>query len=111
MSLPENWTDKIFQKLTLAYGRDFTGRWEGIPLDEVKADWAHELAGYQQSPHAISYALQNLPAKPPTVYEFRSICQRATAMPAPQLDAPRANPEIVRKSIDEARALLSRAKS
>lgn len=29
MSLPAAWIDKIFTKLTLAYGRDFLGRWEG----------------------------------------------------------------------------------
>ena len=109
MSLPTPWIEKCFQKLVLAYGREFTSRWEGIPLDEVKADWAHELSGYQQSPWAISYALQNLPAKPPTVYEFRAICQRAIAPPAPRLDAPAANPEVVRKAMAEARALLGRA--
>ena len=111
MNLPTTWCDKIFQKLTLAYGRDFTGRWEGIPLIEVKSDWAHELAGYQDAPHAISYALQNLPVKPPTVYEFRAICQRAQTPPAPRLNAPMADPAVVRKAIAEARALLTRASS
>ena len=66
MTMPSSWVDKIFQKLTLVYGRDFLGRWEGVPLEEVKDDWAHELSGYENAPAAISYALQNLPPKPPT---------------------------------------------
>lgn len=111
MSLPMPWIEKIFQKLALTYGRDFIGRWEGIPLEEVKADWAHELSGYQQSPNAIHYALTNLPLKPPTVYEFRAICQRAQSVEAPRIEPPRADPVLVRKCLDEARALLTRAKA
>ena len=29
MSPPDLWIDKIFTKLTLAYGREFIGRWKG----------------------------------------------------------------------------------
>lgn len=113
MSLPQPWVEKIFQKLSLVYGRDFLGRWDGIPLEEVKADWAHELSGYQQSPSAISYALQNLPPKPPTVLEFLAICRRAPASNTPALEAPSATytPEVARKALAEARALLMRAKA
>lgn len=78
MNLPAHWVDKIFTKLTLAYGRDFLGRWEGVSLVDVKADWAHELAGYQNAPDVLAYVLQNLPAgKPPTVYDFRLMCSNA----------------------------------
>ena len=111
MTMPSSWVDKIFQKLTLTYGRDFLGRWEGIPLDEVKADWAHELDGYQNAAHSIHYALTHLPAKAPTVIEFRSLCRLSPAKEAPRLDAPKASPELVRKCIAEARALLTRAKA
>lgn len=113
MSMPTLWVEKIFQKLILAYGRDFTGRWEGVPMDEVKADWAHELDGYENSPHAIAYALQNLPLKPPTVYEFRMICRNAPAKPVPMLERASATytPEVAKKALAEARALLSRARA
>ena len=80
MSLPSNWIDTIFSKLTLIYGRDFAGRWEGMNIADVKADWAHELDGLDASPQRIAYALKNLPAsKPPTVLEFRAT---AWKMPA-----------------------------
>lgn len=113
MSLPDDWTDKIFQKLTLAYGRDFTGRYEGIPLEEVKADWAHELSGYLRSPHSLAYALQHLPNKPPNVFEFRAICCNAPSEPMPALEGPVATytPAVRDAALAEVRALLKRAKT
>lgn len=82
MSLPEPWVDRIFSRLTLVYGTDFTRRWEGIEPDVVKADWARELSAYQQAPGAISYALENLPAdKPPNVLQFKALCMRAPSTP------------------------------
>lgn len=89
MSLPADWVDKIFTKLSLAYGRDFIGRWEGLDLADVKADWGHELAGFAAHPDAIAYALKHLPSKvPPTVLEFRDIARKAPAPVLPRLDAP-----------------------
>lgn len=114
MSLPLPWVEKIFQKLSLVYGRDFLGRWEGIPIEDVKSDWAHELSGYQQSPDAISYALQHLPNKPPTVLEFRTICQAAPrVVKATMIEKSPGTytPEVARKALAEARALLTRAKA
>ena len=96
MSLQTAWVDKIFTKLTLAYGRDFLGRWEGVSITDVKTDWAHELAAFGQWPEAIAHALSNLSAKPPTVYEFREIAYKCHREKPMQLEAPaKQNPEIV----------------
>lgn len=100
--------DVVFKKLSLVYGRDFTGRWEGLDLVDVKSDWCHELAGFEKHPYAIKYALQNLPQKPPTVLEFRAIARRAPEPDKPLLESPKANPEIAHKAIAEARRLLNR---
>lgn len=95
MSLPSPWVDRIFDKLTLVYGQAFLRRWQDLDIEAVKTDWAHELSGLQQSPRAITYALQNLPPeKPPTVLEFRAICRRTppevfVALPAAKLDPDR----------------------
>lgn len=96
MSLPDPWIDKIFTKLTLAYGREFIGRWEGLELAAVKTDWGHELAAYAQSPHAIAFALQNLPPdRPPTVLQFRAICRQAKSQDVQRLPEPPADPARV----------------
>lgn len=99
MSLPSAWTDKIFTKLTLAYGRDFLSRWEGLDVGDVKSDWSHELSGFDAYPEAIAYALANLPPKPPSVIEFRAIARRAPLSEAPRLEAPKADPVKVAAEI------------
>lgn len=99
MSLPAEWIDRIFTKLTLAYGRDFLSRWEGVALADVKADWAHELAGYQYAPEVIAFVLEHLPAgKPPTVYDFRLMCTNAPRKTENQLEY-RADPARVAEQI------------
>jgi hypothetical protein len=99
----------VFKKLSLRYGRDFLVRWEGLDLADVKSDWAHELDGFESAPHAIHYALQNLPdSKPPNVAEFRAIARSAPSPVALRIEAPRANPEIVRAELLKAKAALTR---
>lgn len=103
MSLPSVWVDRIFEKLSLVYGRDFLSRWEGLELDDVKADWAHELAGMVVRPERIKYALDHLPAsKPPTVLDFRAICMMASFDELPALPAPM-NEEEIRMNIKKIR--------
>lgn len=101
MSLPLSWVDKIFTKLTLAYGRQFLGRWEGLDMDAVKFDWAEELSRFQQNPQAIAYALENLPLDaPPTALQFRAICIRRPdanlSLPSPKADPERVAEEIAK---------------
>lgn len=96
MSLPLPWVDKIFLKLTLIYGRDFIGRWEGLEISDVKTDWGHELAGFENWPEAIAHALANCPpGKPPTVLEFRDLARKAPRAKVPALPEPKADPDRV----------------
>lgn len=86
MALPLPWVNRIFDKLMLVYGRDFVGRWDGVPIDSVKADWAHELSGFEERPEAIKHALLHLnPARSPTVLEFRALAANAPLQSAAQL--------------------------
>ena len=109
MSLPDAWVDRIFEKLTLVYGRAFLDRWRDIDIAAVKADWAHELAGMQQHPHMIAYALEHLPpGEPPTVLQFRDIARK---MPPPKvdlLDAPKVDCDRVAALLAQAREKLTR---
>lgn len=96
MSLPLQWVDKIFLKLTLIYGRDFIGRWEGLEIADVKTDWGHELSGFENWPEAIAHALATCPpGKPPTVIEFRELARKAPRAKVPALPEPAASPERV----------------
>jgi len=108
MSLPETWVDRIFTKLSLVYGHQFLSRWDGLALADVKADWAHELRGFAQNPNAIAYALEHLPpGKPPTVLEFRAICNSPQA---PQPEKPLALPRVLERSDDEGNRTVERLK-
>jgi len=96
MALPLPWVDRIFEKLALVYGQAFLARWRDLDLDAVKADWAHELAGFEQHPQAIAHALQSLPPeKPPTVLQFRELARRAPLPELPRLESPPADAERV----------------
>ena len=100
MSLPAAWVDKIFLKLTLTFGRDFLSRWEGVPIEDVKADWAHELRGFQQNPASIAYGLEHcITGKPPTVQEFKSACSRKPDS-TPLLPSPVVDPVIAARVLE-----------
>lgn len=102
MSLPAAWVDRIFQRLTMVFGRDFTSRYDGLEIADVKAEWGEELAGFQQSHWALKFALENLPSdKPPTVLQFRDICRRAPQYMPKALPAPAPDPEMA-KSVRKA---------
>lgn len=97
-ALPLAWVEKIFRKLTLVYGRDFTARWEGQETIHVIEDWAEELAGFVNWPEAIAWALKSLPeGRPPTVIEFRALCFKAPKPERLALPEPAADPAFAKQ--------------
>lgn len=111
MPMPASWIDRIFDKLTMVYGHQFIGRWSGLDLTKVKADWTHELDGMEAHPKAISYALQHLdPDQPPTVLQFRELCRRAPAPKLPELPAPEVNQAAAQAAIGRAVAMATQPK-
>lgn len=110
MSLPLPWVDKIFSKMALVYGRDFINRWEGLELSDVKTDWGHELAGFENWPEAIAHALSNLPPdRAPTVLQFRDLARKAPKPDRPALPEPVANPERVAAELRKLAPILKKA--
>lgn len=101
MSLPAAWVDRIFHRLTMVFGRDFLSRYEGLSTDDVKAECAEDLAGFQQSPAAIKFALEILPSdKPPTSLQFRDLCRKAPQYAPKALPAPAPDPAIAAKALE-----------
>ena len=100
MSLPSRWIDALFSKLTLVYGQAFLRQWEGIPIEEVKNEWAEELTGFQQSPHSIRHGLENVnPDRPPNVLQFKALCIKAPVQAKPALPGPKADPARVAQAV------------
>lgn len=82
--LPSAWVEKIFARLQGIYGRDFTGHYStgmvnGIDagLENAKATWGEELAGFANHPDSIRYALENLPDRVPNCVKFKELCRSA----------------------------------
>lgn len=81
--------ERIHTRMLARYGTRWTGLWNGIDPDLIRADWASELAGISDA--ALTYALEHLPAdKPPTSTQFRHLClsyrAEVVALPAPEVD-------------------------
>jgi hypothetical protein len=93
MPLPESWVDKLFRKLAATYGQSFQRQYDGVPIDDVKANWAIELACFQQNPQAIARGLDLLPAdRAPTVLQFRDLCKSSATSEILRLPEPAGAP-------------------
>lgn len=106
MSLPTKAVDRLFERLAATYGRSWTMQWADVPMADVKAAWAHELAGYTDNLAPIAWALENLPERTPNAIEFRNLCRRAPAPAAPRLPEPKADPERVRVELERLHGVL-----
>lgn len=96
MSLSLQAVDRLFDRLTATYGRQFLGLYEGLDVSAVKTLWAHELAGFAPRLHDIAWALEHLPERAPNVIEFRNLCRKAPAPDTPRLPEPPADPARLR---------------
>jgi hypothetical protein len=99
MTMPIKAIDRLFQRLTLTYGRSFLLQWEGLPENDVKSLWAHELEPYSNRLEAIAWALEHLPDRAPNAIEFKNLCRSAPAPAAQQLPEPKADPERVKREL------------
>jgi hypothetical protein len=80
--LPPEWVERIFAKLTVRYGTSFRCRYAGVAENDLRDDWAEQLAGLIRHPDAIAYALDHLPAdRAPNVIEFKVLCNQAPPPP------------------------------
>lgn len=95
MSLSIKAVDRLFTRLNATYGADFLGRYKGTPETDLKAVWAHELAGFDNQLYALGWALENLPERAPNVIEFRNLARKAPAQDVPLLPEPKADPARV----------------
>lgn len=104
MPLPASWVDSLFARLLVRYGDDWLRKWNGVPMDAVKADWASALDG--MTPPAISYALEHLPPdRPPTATQFRVLARgRPDYFEHKQLPAPKATDTVVAEVVSKALA-------
>ena len=75
--------DVLFARLAMAYGKHWIDMWVGMPLDAVKSEWAASLASVKA--HQVESALQHLGKFPPTLPEFKSLCDQFRKVGPPVL--------------------------
>lgn len=110
--LPGTWVHRIWSSMRDNYGAEFDRRWQcpdGTDpeqhVKQLRETWQRELRNFLSFPEAISYGLENLPPRPPSLPEFRAICLRAPArseqvqaqlLPPAHRDRPRLAAELGR---------------
>lgn len=82
--LPGTWVHRIWSAMRANYGTEFDLRWqcpEGTDpeahVQHLRESWRRELRNFRTFPEAISYGLENLPPRVPSLPEFRALCLRA----------------------------------
>lgn len=114
MSIPIKAIDRLFDRLTLTYGRAFMAQWEGIPdkqLADLKTLWSDELGQFRDRLEAVAWALENLPHRAPNVVEFRNLCRSAPRPPELQLPEPVADKARVANELSKLAGVVKAAKS
>lgn len=99
MSLQLKAIERLFDRLTATYGRQFLGLYEGLDVTAVKTLWAHELSGFADRLPDIAWALENLPERAPNAIEFRNLCRRPPRPEAPRLPEPPVDPKRIKAEL------------
>jgi len=101
MALPTKAVERLFEKLQLTYGTEFTNKWGELNSMDLMTNWAFELAQFADNLNAIGWALQNLPDRCPNLIEFKNLCKQAPRPITIALDAPKAPVEVIDREISK----------
>lgn len=107
MALPVEVINQIFLRLSAVYMSEWDRLTDGQPIGNVKAGWAHELAGFEYHLDSITWALENLPEQAPNAIRFRNLCRQAPTPQAPRLEQPAADPARVAAELAKLQPLRS----
>ena len=108
MSLPAKAVDRLFDRLAAVYGAQWLRQWDGVPMQDVKTAWGHELAVYDNRLDVLAWALDNLPERCPNAIAFRAPCRSCPAPAAPALPMPEVNPERMRAEMEKLGHVLAK---
>lgn len=108
MSLPTKTIEGLWTRLIAAYGVRFLDQYEGLPIADVKTDWAARLSVFSERLDAVAWALHNLPVQPVNAIAFAALCRQAPAPIVPALPLPPANPERMRAELAKLQPVLSK---
>lgn len=76
-AVPDSWIERIFARLSAQLGAKIADLWQGVPPEQVKAEWAEALAHFDRT--EIARGLQACQSRQfaPTLGEFLRLCRPA----------------------------------
>ena len=101
MALPIRTVERLFDRLTINYGTEFTNTWKVLDMNAVKTTWAHELSFYADRLKDIAWALENLPDRAPNLIQFKRLCRQAPSIEPKQLPPPEINCERIKAELEK----------
>jgi hypothetical protein len=72
-SLPQQWVERLFQRMHATYGTRWTDLWRDVPPEVLAATWGDSLSGLTTD--EIKSGLSRMGKFPPTPVEFRDLCR------------------------------------
>ena len=72
--------ERIFNKLAMAYGNEWTAKWRGADYGRLQMEWSEQLGGLHD--WQIEHAIANLPERAPNLIAFKKLAQSATGQTA-----------------------------
>lgn len=97
---------KLFDTLGASYGAAWDRSLGVTPIEQVQAEWDRRLLGFTVAD--VRHALDNLPSRPPNVFEFRELCRAAPRKAAPQLEQQKADPQRVAQFAEQMRSAFDK---
>ena len=73
--LPLKAIDRLFQRMLMVYGTEWSNKWRSMDDQEVKGTWAKELGS--TTVEELSWAVNNLPVHAPNLIQFKDLCRQA----------------------------------
>ena len=70
------WIERIFLRLATIYGKEFSQKWGDVEPDDLKAEWARCLGGFEAQDIGAALGECRSQPKAPNLPEFSAMCRR-----------------------------------
>lgn len=112
MPMPLKAIDRLFDRLSATYGKQFADLYAGLDIQSIKTTWAMELDhwGTEDGLKSIAWALENLPEYAPNVIQFKKLVRSAPAPEVPRLPEPKADPQRLKEELEKLGSVVGEMK-
>lgn len=102
-AVPERWITELFTRMHRLWGNMFLDKWRDVEMAGLKIEWAKALRKLSSKELKAGVDALLTLKFPPHLPEFYSLCKNSRLVDAaaevPQLELPRATPEVVEANL------------